>query len=96
MVIGTEGYEPVMEVILDTVTLTSSMDDYQLLSAESCSVCSKMCEHDLVLTYALSGPECDALTCQVERSKAMGFQHPPPQIGHVSHSRAYQHVHGPW
>lgn len=41
-----------MEVILDTVTLTSSMDDYQLLSAESCSVCSEMCEYGLVLTVA--------------------------------------------
>lgn len=44
MFVGPDGYEPVLEVILDTVTLTSSMDDYQLLSAESCSVRSETCE----------------------------------------------------
>ena len=48
MVIGSEGYEPVLEVILDTVTLTSSMNDYQLLSAESCSVRSEFCDYDLI------------------------------------------------
>jgi len=66
MVIGPDGYEPVLEVILDTVTLTSSMDDYQLLSAESCSVCSEMCGYGLVLTCGLSGPEYDAFPYQVE------------------------------
>jgi len=66
MVIGPDGYEPVLEVILDTVTLTSSMDDYQLLSAESCSVCPEMCGYGLVLTCSPSGPEYDAFPYQVE------------------------------
>jgi hypothetical protein len=96
MVVGPDGYEPVLEVILDTVTLTSSMNDYQLLSAESCSVCYETCERDLVLTCSLSGSEYDAFPYQVGRSKTMGLQHSSSQIGHVPHSGAYQYVHGPW
>jgi len=76
MVVGSDGYEPVLEVTLDTVTLTSSMDDYQLLSAESCSVRSEVCECDLNLTHIPSGSKHDAFPYQVERSKAMGLPDP--------------------
>ena len=48
MIVGSDGYEPVLEVILDTVTLTSSVNDIQLLSAESCNVWYGICEHDLI------------------------------------------------
>ena len=48
MIVRSDGYEPILEVILDTVTLTSSMNDIQLLSAESCNVRPKKCECDLI------------------------------------------------
>jgi len=48
MIVRSDGYEPILEVILDTVTLTSSMNDIQLLSAESCNVWSKKRERDLI------------------------------------------------
>jgi hypothetical protein len=38
MTAGPNGYEPLLEVHLDTVTLTSSLNDIRLLSAESCRV----------------------------------------------------------
>jgi hypothetical protein len=67
MVIGSEGYEPVLEVILDTVTLTSSVNDYQLLSAESCSVHSESLEDGLVANAFLSGSKHNARSSPVER-----------------------------
>lgn len=38
MVAGPQGYEPVLEVHLDTVAVTSSLNDIRLVSAESCRV----------------------------------------------------------
>ncbi|KAK7053326.1 Macrophage colony-stimulating factor 1 receptor [Paramarasmius palmivorus] len=38
MVAGKDGYEPILEVHLDTVTVTSSLNDIRLVSAESCRV----------------------------------------------------------
>ena len=48
MIVRSDGYEPILEVILDTVTLTSSVNDIQLLSAESCNVWSEWRECDLI------------------------------------------------
>lgn len=69
MVIGPEGYEPVLEVILDTVTLTSSMNDYQLLSAESCSVCPELREYNLI-THAF--PPRSEVSCLPLSSGMLG------------------------
>jgi len=38
MVTGPEGYEPRLEVHLDTVSVTSSLNDIKLIAAESCRV----------------------------------------------------------
>lgn len=38
MVAGSAGYEPTLEVHLDTVAITSSLNDIRLVSAESCRV----------------------------------------------------------
>lgn len=38
MVIGANGYESTLEVHLDTVSMTSSLNDIKLLSSESCRV----------------------------------------------------------
>ncbi|KAH7874742.1 uncharacterized protein C8R40DRAFT_1171340 [Lentinula edodes] len=38
MVASKRGYEPILEVHLDTVTMTSSLNDIRLVSAESCRV----------------------------------------------------------
>lgn len=40
MIAGPVGYEPILEVHLDTVTVTSSLNDIRLVTAESCRVCS--------------------------------------------------------
>ncbi|KAF9033263.1 hypothetical protein BDZ89DRAFT_1063002 [Hymenopellis radicata] len=38
MIAGPKGYEPTLEVHLDTVAVTSSLNDIRLISAESCRV----------------------------------------------------------
>lgn len=38
MVTGPSGYQPVLEVHLDTITVTSSLNDIRLVTAESCRV----------------------------------------------------------
>ncbi|KAI3619034.1 fermentation associated protein [Moniliophthora roreri] len=38
MIAGTDGYEPILEVHLDTITVTSSLNDIRLVSAETCRV----------------------------------------------------------
>jgi len=38
MVVGPAGYEPLLEVHLDSVIVTSSLNDIRLLTAESCRV----------------------------------------------------------
>ena len=38
MVTGPDGYKPLLEVHLDSVTVTSSLNDIRLLTAESCRV----------------------------------------------------------
>jgi hypothetical protein len=38
MVVGSSGYQPVLDIHLDTVTVTSSLNDIRLLTAESCRV----------------------------------------------------------
>ena len=40
MVVGPSGYESTLEVHLDTVAITSSLNDIRLVSAESCRVLS--------------------------------------------------------
>lgn len=51
MVVGPGGYESTLEVHLDSVVLTSSLNDIQLISAESCRVCFKvLCSSYLLLT----------------------------------------------
>lgn len=40
MVAGSAGYEPTLEAHLDTVAITSSLNDIRLVSAESCRVSS--------------------------------------------------------
>ena len=39
MVPGPTGFEPNLEIHIDTVSITSSLNDIQLLGAESCRVC---------------------------------------------------------
>jgi hypothetical protein len=39
MVAGPTGYEPILEVHLDSITVTSSLNDICLVAAESCRVC---------------------------------------------------------
>lgn len=39
MVAGPKGYEPIFEVHLDTIAVTSGLNDIRLVSAESCRVC---------------------------------------------------------
>jgi hypothetical protein len=38
MVTGPSGYQPVLEVHLDTFVVTSSLNDIRLVTAESCRV----------------------------------------------------------
>lgn len=38
MVTGPAGYRPVLEVHLDTVVITSSLNDIQMVTSESCRV----------------------------------------------------------
>lgn len=38
MVVGPTGYEPLLEVHLDSFVVTSSLNDIRLLTAESCRV----------------------------------------------------------
>jgi hypothetical protein len=38
MVVGPAGYEPLLEVHLDSIIVTSSLNDIRLLTAESCRV----------------------------------------------------------
>lgn len=38
MVAGPKGYEPLLEVHLDSIAITSSLNDIRLLTAESCRV----------------------------------------------------------
>lgn len=38
MVIGPKGYEPLLEVHLDSIVVTSSLNDIRLLTAETCRV----------------------------------------------------------
>jgi hypothetical protein len=38
MVVGPKGYEPLLEVHLDNIAVTSSLNDIRLLTAESCRV----------------------------------------------------------
>lgn len=38
MVIGPKGYEPLLEVHLDSLVVTSSLNDIRLINAESCRV----------------------------------------------------------
>ncbi|KAI0958666.1 hypothetical protein AcV7_004416 [Taiwanofungus camphoratus] len=42
MIAGPVGYEPILEVHLDTVTVTSSLNDIRLVTAESCRVRSHL------------------------------------------------------
>ncbi|KZT11041.1 uncharacterized protein LAESUDRAFT_741340 [Laetiporus sulphureus 93-53] len=42
MVAGLHGYQPILEVHLDTVAVTSSLNDMRLLTAESCRVRCQM------------------------------------------------------
>jgi hypothetical protein len=46
MVADSAGYEPTLEVHLDTVAITSSLNDIRLVSAESCRVSSS---HPIVI-----------------------------------------------
>lgn len=46
MVASKRGYEPILEVHLDTVTMTSSLNDIRLVSAESCRVRSLPLPYD--------------------------------------------------
>ena len=39
MIASSKGYLSMLEVHLDTVTVTSSLNDIRLLTAESCRVC---------------------------------------------------------
>ena len=49
MVATARGYEPTLHVHLDTVTMTSSLNDIRVLTAESCVVsrCSTVCHAQL-------------------------------------------------
>ncbi|TFK25683.1 hypothetical protein FA15DRAFT_334222 [Coprinopsis marcescibilis] len=38
MVVGPQGYEPVIEIHLDAISMTSSLNDIKLISAESCRI----------------------------------------------------------
>ena len=39
MIANSRGYEPTLEVHLDTVSVTTSLNDIRLLQADSCRVC---------------------------------------------------------
>lgn len=38
MVVGAAGYESILEVHIDTIAVTSSLNDIRLVTAESCRV----------------------------------------------------------
>ena len=42
MVAGPEGYDPLLEVHLDTVVVSTSLNDIRLLRAESCRVSASL------------------------------------------------------
>ncbi|EAU91786.1 hypothetical protein CC1G_04554 [Coprinopsis cinerea okayama7 len=48
MAVGEKGYEPVIEIHLDTIAVSSSLNDIKLISAESCRI---RCEHPSPLPW---------------------------------------------
>lgn len=56
MVVGPQGYEPLLEVHLDSIVVTSSLNDIHLLTAETCRVSTKLAHHlrhlYLILSHA--------------------------------------------
>jgi hypothetical protein len=85
MVAGARGYEALSEVHLDTVTMTSSLNDIRLLSAESCRVS----EGFMTLMFSSRTGGADTLrtafTPSVERGATMDHCIVSPQADYVSH-----------
>jgi hypothetical protein len=64
MVTGPEGYEPRLEVHLDTVSVTSSLNDIKLIAAESCRV--RIYHIPCIYAEHYSGPCVISITACVE------------------------------
>lgn len=67
-VAGPSGYEPILEVHLDTVSVTSSLNDIRLVTAESCRVSVSTGVHLVLFLKCLSlGTRTNANPVGLER-----------------------------
>ncbi len=72
MIAGPKGYEPTLEVHLDTVAVTSSLNDIRLISAESCRVC--LLDASTVSSpYTNAGSLRSSITFEMECPEDMGY-----------------------
>jgi len=55
MVIGSSGYQPILDIYLDAVVVTSSLNDIRLVTAESCRVSASLLP-TLVMFTIFKGP----------------------------------------
>lgn len=88
MIASLRGYEPLTEVHLDTVTVTSSLNDIRLLSAESCRVSVAICSK-FPATEFLVGALRIALSPEMERGAAVGYCSVTSEAGFIPHQRAH-------
>lgn len=91
------GYEPSLEVHLDTVTITSSLNDIRLVTAETCRVgltihlaCSFKRHDD---RYATTVALLPTSSIEMERTEAMDVCHFSASASVISSARSHQHVH---
>ena len=93
MVADSQGYHPLLEVHLDCVTVSSSLNDIRVLTTESCRVSGSKQQHTKVRADNLLGFGRAALPTEMERQPPVDIQYitPPPYL--LPSTRSHQHVH---
>ena len=93
MVADTQGYHPLLEVHLDSVTVSSSLNDIRVLTTESCRVSGCKRQNTRVRADDLLDFGRAAVPTEMERQPPVGIPYitPPPCL--FSSARSHQHVH---
>jgi hypothetical protein len=75
MVADTHGYHPLLDVYLDRVTVSSSLNDVRLLTTRCCKVSGCKC-HDIGICSSCrhAGFREDAVPVEMGRSSPVGIQ----------------------
>lgn len=95
-VAASTGYDPILEVHLDTVTVTSSLNDIRLVHADSCRVSAKAINLNIDsqhATFPHSGTRPDANTAGLEWRTDVEVFCLAPSTCPVASAGPRQHVH---